>query len=209
MPPDSRAWEPGLLNPKRRRLPRRRVAGRGSPACLVTYLKAMSRTLRPIIPNATYFITSVTHQRRPWFARPKLAQIVVDQWKHYEKAYEFQLHTYSVLPDHYHVVLNVGAKKTISQILHAVNSYIVTLMSKQLGHQTKVKVWEGKPWDEVIRDDNMYWQKVAYTLFNAWRAGLVNDPLEPYPFSDLAVWLKREGEEFMLDLFSRYKRWFE
>ena len=90
------------------------------------------------------------------------------------------------LADHYHVVLNVGEKKTISQILHAVNSYTVTLISQQLGHQTKVKVWEGRPWDEVIRDENMSWQKIAYTLFNAWREGLVNDPLEPYLFSDLA-----------------------
>ena len=55
----------------------------------------------------------------------------------------------------------------------------------------------------------MYWQKVAYTLFNPWRAGMVSDPLEPYPFSDIAVWIEREGEEFLLDLFSRYKRWAE
>jgi REP element-mobilizing transposase RayT len=169
----------------------------------------MSRTRRPIIPNATYFITSVTHRRQKWFAKPQFAQIVVDQWKHYEKTYEFHLDTYSVLPDHSHVVLNVGEKKTISQILHAVNSYAVTLISQQLDRHTKVKVWEGRPWDEVIRDENMYWQKVAYTLFNAWRGGLVSDPLEPYPFSDLAEWLEREGQEFLLDLFSRYRRWFE
>jgi len=169
----------------------------------------MSRIPRPIIPNAIYFITSVTYQRRPWFDKPEFARIVLDQLKHYENAYEFNLHTYSVLPDHYHVVLNVGEKKTISQILHAVNSYIVTLINQQLGHKTKVKVWQGQPWDEVIRDEDMYWQKVAYTLFNAWRAGLVSAPLELYPFSDIAIWLEREGEEFMLDLFSRYKRWFE
>jgi len=164
---------------------------------------------RPIIPNATYFITSVTYKRKKWFAEPQFAQILLDQWKHYEQAYEFHLDTYSVLPDHYHVVLNVGEKKTISQILHAVNSYAVTLISQQLGRRTEVKVLQGNPLDEVIRDEDMYWQKVAYTLLNAWREGLVSDPLEPYPFSDLAEWLEREGEEFLLDLFSRYKRWSE
>ena len=169
----------------------------------------MSRTPRPIIPNATYFITSVTHERQAWFAKPEFAQIVVDQWKHYEQAYAFQLHAYCVLPDHCHVVLNVGQRKAISQILHAVDSYVVTLISQQLGQQRKVKVWEGNPWDEVIRDEDMYWQKVAYTLFNPWRAGLVSDPIEPYPFSDIAVWIEQEGKEFLLDLFSRYKRWAE
>jgi REP element-mobilizing transposase RayT len=63
---------------------------------------------------------------------------------------------YCVLPDHYHTILNVGRKKTISQILHAINSYTVTLISERFVHHTKVKVWEGRPWDEVIRDENMY-----------------------------------------------------
>jgi REP element-mobilizing transposase RayT len=170
----------------------------------------MSRTRRPIISKATYFITSVTHRRRRWFAKPQFAQIVVEQWKHYEKAYEFYLETYCILPDHYHVVLNVGEKKSISQILHAVNSYTVTCISQQLDSRTKVKIWQDRrPWDEVIRDEDMYWQKIAYTLFNPWREGLVSEPLEPYPFSDMAEWLEREGKEFLLDLFSRHKRWLE
>ena len=169
----------------------------------------MTRAPRPIIPEATYFITSVAHRRKRWFANPQLAQIVVDQWRHYEKTFEFRLDAYCVLPDHYHTILNVGRKKTISQILHAINSYMVTLISEHFGHQTKVKVWEGRPWDNVIRDENMYWQKVSYTLFNPWREGLVRNPLDPYPFSNLMEWLEREGEELLLDLLSHYRRWYE
>jgi putative transposase len=169
----------------------------------------MSRTHRPIIPNATYFATSVTFQRKKLFAKPQFAQIIVDQWKHYEHTYEFHLDTYCIMPDHYHIVLNAGEKKTISQILHAVNSYTATLINRQLSHDTKSKIWEGNPWDEVIRDEEMYWQKIAYTLLNPWREGLVSDPLESYPFSDLAEWLEQEGGEFLIDLFSRYRRWSE
>jgi REP element-mobilizing transposase RayT len=167
----------------------------------------MSR--RPLIPDASYFVTSVSHERKQWFATPHLADIVVEQWRYYEQDYEFHIHTYCVLPDHYHVVLNVGQKKTISQILHAVNSYTATLINGRLGHDRKIKIWQGEPWDEVIRSETMYWQKVAYTLLNPWRAGLVSQPLERYPYSDIGEWLDREGEEFLLDLFSRYKRWIE
>jgi len=106
-------------------------------------------------------------------------------------------------------VLNVGVKKTISQILHAVHSYTATLNNKQLGQITKIKVWEGNAWDEVVRSEEMYWQKIAYTLFNPWRAGIVQDLFELYPFSNLAEWYDREGEEFIIALFARYKRWFE
>ena len=166
----------------------------------------MSRLSRPIIPGATYFITCVTFERKPLFANAEYAQIVVDQWKHYEVAYQFRLDAYSVLPDHLHVVLNVGTQKTISEILNSVNSYIATLINRTQGHKIKVKIWEGRPWDEVIRDEEMYWQKIAYTLLNPWRAGLVEKPLDPYPFSNMAEWLTGEGEEFLQDLFGRYGR---
>jgi REP element-mobilizing transposase RayT len=166
----------------------------------------MTRPKRPILPEATYFITCVTHARRPLFSNAALAKIVIEQWKHYETAYEFRLDAYSVLPDHSHVVLNVGKKKTISQILNSVNSYIATLINRQLGSAIKVRIWEERPWDEVIRDEEMYWQKVAYTLLNPWRAGLVKDPYDDYPYSNLREWLDREGQEFMQDLFGRYRR---
>jgi putative transposase len=161
---------------------------------------------RPFIPDATYFITCVTYQRWRSFVNASFAQIIVDQWRHYAGAYGFNLHTYCVMPDHYHAVLSVGTEKTIAQILHAVNSYTATLINQQLGHDVKTPVWQGRPWDQVIRNQDMYWQKVAYVLMNPWREGLVGHPLEPYPFSDLSVWLEQKGDEFLQELFGRYKR---
>ncbi len=166
----------------------------------------MSRSPRPILPNASYFVTCVTHSRGRWFDKPEFAQIVVDQLKHYASAYHFLLAAYAVMPDHYHVVMNLTGEKTVSQILHAVNSYTVTLIARAAGSKMKPKVWQDHPWDEVIRDEDMYWQKIAYVLLNPWRASLVDDLLTVYPFSNLDEWLLREGKEFLLDLFSRYKR---
>ena len=167
------------------------------------------RKRRPIIPGGSYFITGDTYGRQSWFARPQFAQIVVDQWRHYEVAYGFDLAAYCVLPDHYHVVLSLGESKSISQILHAVNSYIATLISRQIGRRTRVKVFGDRAWDEVIRDEDMYWEKVAYVLLNPWRLGLVREPLESYPFSNIDEWRAREGDEFLLELFSRCRRWHE
>ena len=169
----------------------------------------MPRARRPILINADYFITCTTHLRKTWFSDAKLAQIVVDQWRHYAEVYEFVLHTYAVLPDHYHVVINVGEKKTVSEILHAVNSYIATSVNGVFGRKLKTKIWGRRPWDEVIRNEEMYWQKIAYTLFNPWRAGIVEEPISSFRFSDIDEWIRCEGEEFLWDLFSQYKRWYE
>jgi len=180
--------------------------GRGSPFNSIKF--EMTR-FRPIFPGATYFITSVAHERRHRFDNPVFAQIIVDQLKYYEKAYEFHLPAYAIMPDHYHAVITVGEKKTISQILHAVHSYTATLLNQQLGNTNKVKIWQGKAWDVVARDDAAYWRMIAYTLLNPWREGLVSDPLHPYPFSNIAEWREKEGDEFLLDLFAQIRDWRE
>jgi putative transposase len=171
--------------------------------------KMISRRFRPILPGATYFITSVAHERRRWFANPVFAQIIVEQLKYYEKAYEFQLPAYAVMPDHYHAVVTVGEKKDISQILHAVHSYTASLINRELGNREKVKIWQGKAWDVVARDDDTYWRSIAYTLLNPWREGLVSDPLQAYSFSNVMQWREREGDEFVLDLFAQISDWRE
>ena len=88
--------------------------------------------------------------------------------------------------------------------MHAVNSYTATLINQTKDNISKIKIWFGDPWDVVIRDDEMYWQMVAYTLLNPWRAGLVQDSLETYAFSNICDWIAREGEEFVLDIFSQF-----
>ena len=195
--------------------PSRRILCRGgSHATRLRAWEPVPRDLymirfRPIFPGATYFITSVAHERRHRFDNPVFAQIIVDQLKYYEKAYEFHLPAYAIMPDHYHAVITVGEKKTISQILHAVHSYTATLLNQQLGNTNKVKIWQGKAWDVVARDDAAYWRMIAYTLLNPWREGLVSDPLHPYPFSNIAEWREKEGDEFLLDLFAQIRDWRE
>ena len=164
---------------------------------------------RPIIPGATYFITSVVHERQRILVNPAFAQIVVDQLKYYEAEYQFDLPAYAVMPDHYHAVISVSEKKTISQILHAVNSYTATLINQHLGYTIKAKIWQGKAWDVVARDDGAYWRMIAYTLLNPWREGLVEKPLQPYPFSNITEWRERDGDEFLLDLFAQIRDWRE
>jgi putative transposase len=183
------------------------VVGHGSPTR--QYDKMVSNRFRPIFPGATYFITSVSYKRKRWFANPVFAKIIVDQLKFYEKAYDFHLPAYAVMPDHYHAVITVGEKKTISQILHAVHSFTATIINQKFENTNKIRIWQGKAWDVVARDEAAYWRTIAYTLLNPWREGLVDDPLQPYPFSNITEWREREDDEFLLDLFAQIWDWGE
>lgn len=154
--------------------------------------------------DRVYFVTSTTHGRREFFKKDNLAEIVIDQFYHYEKEYDYELKTFVVQQDHYHLLLDVGKEKSISEIIHAINSYSARLINETIGNVKYEKIWQGQPWTEVIRNEEMYWQKVAYVLLNPWRDGLVDGPLEEYKFSDIVDWKNRKGKDFLVDLFDQY-----
>ena len=159
--------------------------------------------------NRIYFLTSVTYERKNLFQDPELAQIVEDQWKHYEETYDFKLHAYAILPDHYHAIIELSGDKDISQVLYAVNSYSAKLINEGINQDKARKIWQGEAFDEVIKSEDMYHEKLAYILLNPWREGLVDDPFGDYSYGNLSDIKKREGREFLEDLFSRYSRWSE
>ncbi|NMB88409.1 MAG: hypothetical protein GYA17_08600 [Chloroflexi bacterium] len=159
--------------------------------------------------NQLYFLTGVTYQRRKWFATPDHARLLITILQNYQEYYRFHVHAYVVMPDHYHMVLETGPEKTLSQILHAFHSFTATEINRAGGGMVKERIWQPRCWDEIIPDEEMFWQKVAYTLANPWRAGLVAEPLEEYPYSNLRAWVDAEGEAFVLDLFAKYRRWLE
>jgi hypothetical protein len=82
----------------------------------------------------------VTYQRR--CSPAEYAQIVVDQWKHYEVAYQFKLDACSIQS---FAVLNVG-RKTISN-LNSVNSR-ATLINANWDKRSKQK------WKDAGRSDS-------------------------------------------------------
>ncbi|MCF7890720.1 transposase [Candidatus Bipolaricaulota bacterium] len=159
--------------------------------------------------NRFYFLTSVIHERKKLLKDREFAQIVKEQWKHYEEEHDFNLHAYAILPDHYHALVELKGEKDISQVLYSVNSYSSKLINERLEGEEYRKIWQGDAYDVVIRSEKMYFQKLAYILFNPWRDGLIEDPFSEYQFSNLEEWFETEGKEFLEDLFSKYKRWSE
>ena len=161
------------------------------------------------LDNQTYFVTSVTYRRRDLFSDPEIAQVVLNQWQHYQEPYDFDLRVYVIMPDHYHVLIKIEGDKNLSQILYAVHSYSAKRINENIDRKDRQRVWQRDTFDEAIRSKNMYYQKIAYILFNPWRAGLVESPFGDYEFSNLDELVNKKGVEFVEDLFSKYRRWAE
>ena len=154
--------------------------------------------------GSAFLVTSVTHQRKRWFAREHFAGIITTQIAHYAQVHEYSPLAHCVMPDHYHLVLLIKGSSSLSQILHSIHSYSVTLISRELGQMRKPKVWQGRAWDRPLRTQKALRNAIAYVLLDPWRSGLVENPTDPFPHSNLGNWLKMQGKEYVLGLFEEY-----
>lgn len=149
------------------------------------------------------FITNVTFQRRKLFSRLENAELLIRLLHEGQSRYDYRIYAFCIMPDHYHALLEFGGRCDLSVMLHRIHSYFAHSVQSQ---SPKARVWSRRAWDVWIRSEWMYWQKVAYILLNPWRAGLVRNPLDPYPYSSIQAYRTKHGDEFLYDLFGTYAR---
>ncbi len=125
-----------------------------------------------------YFITTVTEHRRPILvSNSSLLAAAVGRVK---RDLPFEAIAWSVLPDHFHLVMNPGTNdpamiiKRIKQIFgykyrHLVGAY-------------RGRVWQRRYWDHIIRDEADLNRHIDYIHYNPVKHGLVATPIE-WPLS--------------------------
>lgn len=165
---------------------------------------AQFRITRAEIPIV--FVSSSTYLRKRIFTDPGHASIFRTVLFDYQRRGDYRLDAFCIMPDHYHMVIQLLKDRSLTQVIHALHSLFCERMKRFRGVRMKERIWSRRTWDVWIWDDWMYWQKIAYVLLNPWRAGLVKDPLDDYPYSDIRKWKMERGEEFLLDLFGTYGR---
>jgi REP element-mobilizing transposase RayT len=78
---------------------------------------------RIYIPGATYFITTVTHGRYPYFEEEVFRELFVDELLFCSELKSFSLYAYAVMPDHAHVLIRPTGGFTYSQIMHFIKRH--------------------------------------------------------------------------------------
>ncbi len=158
--------------------------------------------------TSLFFVSSTTYKKRPIFHQPVAVLKFQDAIKCYEVRGYYHLIAYCIMPNHYHLVLRLNQKHTVSQILHNIHSFFVHEYCR-LNDIKPRRFWARHSWIVGIDTEKLYWQKIAYTLLNPYRAGLVKSSINDYPYSDISEWKRRKGEKFLCDLFENYGRWGE
>ena len=139
----------------------------------------MSRLKRYDLPNQCYLVTTVTRDRRPYFADARLATMLVDNLRFYRERMGFLLHGYVIMPDHVHLLVTPVAC-TVSEIMRNFKSFT----SKQIRETLRQSgpIWQRRFYDRVIRDEQQFLAALDYIHLNPVRSGLVSSP-ENYEFS--------------------------
>ena len=103
---------------------------------------------RIYIPGATYFITTVTHGRYPYFEEELFRELFVDELLFCSELKSFSLYAYAVMPDHAHVLLRPMGRWNYSGIMFSLKKQFSHMANCVMGFNTLYDVTI--PWDDRV-----------------------------------------------------------
>jgi putative transposase len=130
---------------------------------------------RTLSPPGTYFISSTTAERRPFFSKEKYASLLVEVLYHYRKEGKYRLHEWVLMPEHIHLLLTPALGVTIERAMQFIKGGYSHRAGKEL---TKWEIWQRGFADHRIRDAEDYAIHRAYIRQNPVKRRLVARPEE-------------------------------
>jgi putative transposase len=126
--------------------------------------------------DRTFFITSVTAQRRALCQCAATADLLVDVFLHYREQGKYLLHELVVMPDHFHALITPADEISLERAVQFVKGGFSFRLKSSL------PVWQASFTNHRIRDDEDFERHREYIRMNPVRAGLAQR-VEGYPYS--------------------------
>jgi putative transposase len=118
----------------------------------------------------TYFITTVTANRRRLFQVNQNATLLIEVLQEQRNKNRLQLHAFVIMPDHIHLLLTPAPEISLEKAIQ----FIKGGFSFRL--KSKLDVWERGYTNHRIIDIHDYTTHLVYTHQNPIRANLVSEP---------------------------------
>ncbi len=128
----------------------------------------------------TYFVTSVTAQRRRLFQVAANVKLMQQTLLDYRNQNRFLLHAYVIMPDHFHAIITPAREISLEKAMQ----YIKGGFSFRL--KSKLDVWLRSFNQTQILSEEKFAAAVQYIEANPVRRGLAQTAAE-YPYSSVAV----------------------
>jgi len=170
---------------------------------------SMGRPIRIEYPGALYHITSRGNERRNIFLndgdRVKFLQILED----YHDRYGILIHSYVLMDNHYHLVLETP-RGNLLMVMHGINSSYTGHFNRRYGRSGHL--FQGRYRGILVEKDTYLLSLSRYVHLNPVRSGVVRRPAQ-YRWSSYLGYIGK-GEElqwveyaWVLSQFGKEKRW--
>jgi len=129
--------------------------------------------------DRTFFVTSITAQRRPLFRNPTTAGLLIRTLLYYREQGKYHLHEFVIMPDHIHALITPAEEFSLERTVQ----FIKGGFSFRL--KSKSQTWQASFTNHRIRDEEDFERHREYIHMNPVRAGLSRTSAE-YPYSSAA-----------------------
>lgn len=119
-----------------------------------------------------------------WLGRPEVAPLVAESLQHFAGE-RYDLHAWTIMPNHVHVVLTPFEQHTLSEVLHSWKSYTGTKANAILG-RSGGSLWQRESYDHLVRNEEEFTRVCEYTVQNPVTAGLCKQ-VEDWRFGSVFV----------------------
>ena len=160
----------------------------------------------------TVFLTANTYKRIPLFREAVLCKAFFRELDFYRAKYEFKLHAYALIPDHFHLLIRFPPDRNLGDLLRdfksALGKFIVDwakthgrqrlLARLKLPHpparrkDASYRALQENSHVKLVDSSAMFKQKLDYVHANPLREGLVEKAID-YPYSSLRNYELGEG----------------
>src|ERR1700674_2893094 len=141
---------------------------------------AFSRCGMDNLADRTFFVTSVTWERRPLFRSEPAAILLLETIFGYRERGIFRLYEFVIMPDHAHLLLAPKPTLALERAMQFIKGGYSHRFMKETG--LRMEIWERSFTNHRIRDASDYETHRRYIHANPVRARLVEKP-QDYRYS--------------------------
>jgi putative transposase len=128
----------------------------------------------------TFFVTSSTWGKRGLLQSARAAGLMIDVLYHYREQRKYLLHEFVIMPDHFHVLITVGAEMTVEKAVQFIKGGFAFRAGRELGF--RAPVWQ-KGFSEIRVNEREAFRKIReYIHTNPVQRFLVMVSAD-YPYS--------------------------
>jgi putative transposase len=142
-------------------------------------------------PSRIFFVTTKTSMGRRLLQSERNAELLIDVLRSLVAEHRFKLQDFVVMPDHIHLLVEVGGDMTIEKAMQLIKGRFSHRLSHEFGY--KGEVWQRGFTEVQVLGGESLEQHRRYIAENPVKAGLVN-AAEKYPFCFESLARKKADE---------------